>query len=240
LADATKDSSLPEAEACGRYCFPEISGVAEADPVWTPAKAHFVDGASDPTDGGAGPEGEAHPADPVAERIEAAYRDGLEKGRAEATACLRQEVGQASTALASAVDELFRVREQDLARMEAETVRLALAIAKKIVGIEAAKGEAVCRVVRAAMEKVGDPRGLTLKLNPQDVDAVRRCTPASLLGDAVDTPFRIEADDGIVRGGCMIETRLGDVDARIDQQIGIVEEQLIDALGGSRSDGSDR
>lgn len=239
MAKASEKCPPPEADACGRYCFPEISGVAEAESAWTSADNHFIDGAAEATEDGAAPAPDPQRADPAAEQIEAAYQDGLEKGRAEAMACLQEEVGQASAALASAVDELFRVRDQDLACMEAETVRLALAIAKKIVGIEATQGEAICRVVRAAMEKVGDPRGLTLKLNPQDLEAIRRCKPAALVGDAVDTPLRIESDDEIVRGGCMIETRLGDVDARIDQQINIVEAQLFEALGNRRRDGSD-
>ncbi len=236
---APKDCLLSGADACGRYCFPEISCVAEPDPIWTPAGDHFVDGAATPNEEAVTPAADPHVADPAAEQIDAAYQDGLAKGRAEAMACLQEPVGQASAALASAVDELLRVRDQDLARMEAETVRLALAIAKKIIGIEAAAGEAICHVVKAAMEKVGDPRGLTLKLNPQDVDAIRRCDPASLLGDTVDAPFRIESDDGIARGGCVIETRLGDVDARIDQQINIVEALLVEALGNGRRDGSD-
>ena len=240
MGRAGKDLPLPEADTCGRYCFPEISGVAEADPLWRPADDHFVDGATNADADGTGSPTDPPAGDRAAERIQMAYQDGLAQGRAEALASVQEPVSQATAALTLAADELLRVRTQDLARMEVETVRLALAIAKKIVGVEAAQGEAICHVVRAAMEKVGDPRGLTLKLNPRDVEAIRRCEPAAFLDDAGDTPFRIEPDEGIARGGCMIETQLGDVDARIDQQINIMEALLIDALNDRGRDGSER
>jgi flagellar biosynthesis/type III secretory pathway protein FliH len=42
--------------------------------------------------------------------------------------------------------------------------------------------------------------------------------------------LRLEADETIQPGGCIIETQLGDVDARIDQQIKVLEDLLTTQL----------
>jgi flagellar biosynthesis/type III secretory pathway protein FliH len=72
-----------------------------------------------------------------------------------------------------AVEGLVRIRRRDVERMETETVRLALAIARKIIGYETEQGEVIGHVVKTAMQKVADPRHLTLRLNPKDIDTVK-------------------------------------------------------------------
>jgi len=114
--------------------------------------------------------------------------------------------------------------------METETVRLALAIAKKVIGHETEHGPVIQHVLKAAMKKVVDPRHLTIRLNPKDIDTVDGFKQELLLADDVGALLRLEADEMIQRGGCMIETKLGDLDARIDQQIKIIEDLLKDQL----------
>ena len=114
--------------------------------------------------------------------------------------------------------------------MEMETVHLALAIAKKIVGDAVSGGEVIHHAVRTALQKVNDPRQLVIRLNPVDLEAVQASAHELLPADEFGTGLRIEADEAIQQGGCIVETQLGDIDARIDKQLGIVEELLIDQL----------
>ena len=37
---------------------------------------------------------------------------------------------------------------------------------------------------------------------------------------------RVEEDDRLTRGGCIIETSLGDIDARIQTQLQMIEEKI--------------
>ena len=87
-------------------------------------------------------------------------------------------------------------------------------------------GDVIAQVVKSAMGKVADPRGVTLKVNPQDRDAVNSLKQAWLNSDDTGATLELEADESIQRGGCVIETRLGDVDARLDQQLRVIEELL--------------
>jgi flagellar biosynthesis/type III secretory pathway protein FliH len=85
-------------------------------------------------------------------------------------------------------------------------------------------------VVEQAIAKVNDTRQLVIRINPKDMDTIRALEQDLLPVDDLGTVFRIEADEGIKRGGCVIETKLGDIDARIDKQIKIIEERLIEQI----------
>ena len=126
--------------------------------------------------------------------------------------------------------EMQRIRQRDVEHMEAETVRLALAIAKKVIGNQTEHQTVIQHVVKQAMQKVNDTRHLVIRLNPKDLDTVHDLRQELIPADDFGTVFRIEADEGVQRGGCVIETKLGDVDARIDTQIKIIEELLLDQL----------
>ena len=166
----------------------------------------------------------------IQQLIEEAFNKGVEQGRAETIATQQEKVDQCAAALRIAVEEIVRIRQQDVDRMESETVRLALAIAKKVIGHETEHGPIINHVLKAAMKQVVDPRHLTIKLHPKDIDTVNACKQELLLADDCGAVLRLEADEMIQRGGCIIETKLGDLDARIDQQIKIIEELLKDQL----------
>ena len=157
---------------------------------------------------------------------EEAFTKGLEQGRSETMIAQREKVDQVTTALKTAIEEFSHLRKQDVDRMETETVRLALSIAKKIIGKESSEADTITHVFKMAMQKVTDPRSLILRLNPEDIQTIRKLQEEWLVGSDMNGDFQIEADESILQGGCIIETKLGDVDARIDQQIKIIEEQL--------------
>jgi len=232
LDRTTKDRSRPSAESGSCYCFPDLSCEDEQIVRQTPSDDHFVGEADGGPDDFSVPEEDSKENDPNDDQVQEAYSNGLNNGRNEMMAVYQSAIDKAARALQSAVTELVRLRQGDIEKMEAETVRLALAIARKIIGFEAERGTAIRHVVKAALEKVGDPRHLTLRLNPKDIAMVEKFKQELLLGDDPDTICRIEPDETIDQGGCMLETQLGDVDARIDQQIQIIADLLIDRQTG--------
>lgn len=230
LANAPKNNGLSASEAGALYYFPEIPCSAGKEPETATDNGHFVGGSLDRNADQPHTNENRRDSTQVAGLIEEAFNKGMDQGRAETIAAQQKRVDKAAEALKTAVDALIRVRQQDMDRMETETVRLALAIAKKVVAHDTEHGRTIAHVVKAAMKKVTDPRQLTLKLNPQDVDAVQALGHESLMADDFASTLHMEADEAVLRGGCIIETQLGDVDARIDQQIKIVEELLTDQL----------
>lgn len=230
LADAPKDNRSTLSESCALYYFPEIPCGAEKERAKQPKPDCFVGmGLGSDPDGSAA-NGNLEDSDDVRQLVEEAFNKGMAQGRAEAAAASQEKVDQAVTALRAAIDEMEKIRTRDRERMEIETVRLALAIAKKIIRYETEHGKVIENVVKAAMQQVADPRKLTLRLNPRDIEAASALGDQFQNGEDADSQLALEGDETVGRGGCVIETRLGDVDARIDQQIKVIEELLNDQL----------
>ena len=213
-------------DTCTLYSFPEISCSAVKETGNEKPEGHFLGQTAGGSSGFTMPGDDSKENEANDEKIAAAYNEGVAQGRSEMMAAHREAIEQATSAFQTAIAELVRLRQRDVAEMETETVRLAMAITRKIVGVKAVEGAAIQHVVKAAMEKVGDPSNLTLKLNPADISTVENLKQVLLAGDDPDAVCRIEPDETIDRGGCLIETQLGDVDARIDQQIQLIEESL--------------
>ncbi len=230
LANSPKDNPLSSSESCALYYFPEIPGSQEEGSATTSTCGQFVGGALDRRDDRSGAGAKHHEKEQIQQLNDAAFDKGRDQGRAETIAAQQEKIDQGAAALARAVEEIARIRQQDVDRMETETVRLALAIAKKVIGHETEHGPVIQHVLKVAMKKVVDPRHLTVRLNPKDIDTVNGFKQELLLADDFGALLRLEADEMIQRGGCMIETKLGDLDARIEQQIKIIEDLLKDQL----------
>jgi flagellar assembly protein FliH len=237
LANSPKNSSLSSADSCALYYFPEIPCSFEKEPAPASTPDHFVNGAFDRKDDRGSANSQPQDSEQIQQLIEEAFNKGMEQGRAEVVASQQEQVDGAALALREALGEMARLRRRDVDQMETETLRLALAIAKKIIGYETETGSVIGPVVKMAMQKVADPRHLTVRLNPRDIDTVKTFKGEWFPDDEVGAVFRLEADEAIGRGGCIVETNLGDVDARIDQQIRIIEARLTELLPKPQAEG---
>ena len=230
MANTPKQSRSVLSESNALYYFPEIPCGKEKGRATQCSQGRFIGLQPDRAQHTSAANGNPEDAPQVRELIEEAFCKGVEQGRAEVTTAHRESIETAAAALGNALEEAVRIRMQECERMENETVRLAMAIAKKIIGHAAACDQVVTTVVKAAMKKVADPRQLTVKLNPDDLGTVGAIKNDLHTGDDSGMVVKLEGDETIAKGGCVIETRLGDVDARIDEQIKNVEQMLLEQL----------
>lgn len=237
LADATKNDPTLSPEAFSLYYFPEIPAGGEKYSSSDRERPTFISGTANGSTQRPDPKRGTHESSQAQSAVDEAFSRGVEKGRAEMKATYQETVDRTVSALNHAIEELIRVHRHDQASKEKETVRLALAIARRIIGGERGNETVIQHVVHEAMQKVSDPRQLTIRLNPEDIEVVSQMRDRLLPDEASDAAIHLQPDDSIGRGGCIIETRLGDVDARIEQQIGIVEALLSAELTAGGSDG---
>jgi flagellar assembly protein FliH len=74
------------------------------------------------------------------------------------------------------------------------------------------------------LSRVENAGRITIKLNPVDLELLAEFKPQLLSGLSEAGRAAFEADEGIARGGCLITTDGGEVDARIERQFQVVEE----------------
>ncbi len=149
-----------------------------------------------------------------------AYAEGLAAGRAESEqSCARMK--QLVESFGDTLDNLdFRLADMVL--------ELALDIARQVVAGElAAHPERILEIVNLALKQmVESTREARLLLNPEDAALVR-----PHLEQVLDKArLRIVEDVRIVRGGCLIESPHGDIDATLPARW----RQVVQVLGSSR------
>jgi len=155
-------------------------------------------------------------ADGVREEAKAA---GREEGRAEAAS----HIAEAMETLNQAIKE----RKQIIKDSEAEILRLSLKVAEQIIRSEVSLHRDVClNIVSEAIARVSDREQIIVKVNREDAEYLKRYKDrlTSML-DGVKS-FSIIEDSTIEPGGCVIETNLGFVDARISTKLKAIEEAL--------------
>jgi flagellar assembly protein FliH len=150
---------------------------------------------------------------------EAAREEGRREGREEASA----RIEEALETLNQAVKE----RKKIVKDAENEIVRLALKVAEQIIRSEVSMHRDVClNIVSEAIGRVSDREQIIVKVNREDAEYLKRYKDrlAGML-DGVKS-FSIVEDSNIEPGGCVIETNLGFIDARIGTKIKAIEEAL--------------
>ncbi|MFO0652117.1 MAG: FliH/SctL family protein [Polyangiales bacterium] len=103
-------------------------------------------------------------------------------------------------------------------QVEASTViALACEVSRAVLGREATSGEGMLReVTRHAIERVRRARLVVLRVHPDDVEAASRDAASWLPEGMAGVELHVVADAGIERGGVIVESDLGRVDARLD------------------------
>ena len=167
-----------------------------------------------------------------AERIhEEARRAGEAEGREAGLLAAHAEVDSAIAAFARATTEVHRLRAEIVERLERDAVEMALALAEQIVaGAIDVAPERVLDGVRGALRRVSDRHRVTILVNPADLELVsgRIDDVRAELGgiDHCD----VQADRRVARGGTVVSTAEGEIDAQVETQFArareIVAEQL--------------
>jgi len=176
----------------------------------------------------------------VDEREEQAYRKGFDAGKAQGLNEGQdagfelgiQRIEPLISTIKEALIQLKAIREETYRQLENELVELALAIAQKIICREIATDkETVVCVAREALAKVDDPGNVKIKMNPSDLEFINQTKYqlSNLIPDVTKVTF--EAEESIQSGGCIIETELGEIDARIEKQLQAVKESFLGAMG---------
>lgn len=158
--------------------------------------------------------------------IEAA---ALEKGLQKANQTIADEVAvkvaELRQQLTQTIDEIAKLRQDVAAQAENDMVRLALEIARKVVGREVTiDREIAVTLARVALGRLSSRTAATVHLNPEDFIYVNNHrTKLEFHGS-----LELVEDRSIQPGGCLVRTGAGDVDARIEAQFEEISSGLLD------------
>lgn len=167
--------------------------------------------------------------------IQRAYRKGVEEGvkrgeqEGERRAAERyeQQLAAVEERVAAMLRDAARSRTELLYNMQTALLELSLRVARKVIDTELKLDpQIVLAVIKKTLTHVADREGITVRVAPADLETVTGkkefwTSVAERLED-----IRIEADERIEPGGCVIESGAGVADARI----GLMYEELRDLV----------
>ncbi len=170
------------------------------------------------------------PQSEVEERLRAAEQAGFERGRNEGERHLAERLARERKALLDLQEGLFeslrRAVPEVVQQTESALIQIALESAQKIVAGLPITPELVERVVKEAVGQTKETAEVTIQLHPEDLALLRKHQSAILQGLPEAGPLRFVGSPEVSRGGCLVQTRFGLVDARRETKIEQLQKSL--------------
>lgn len=141
----------------------------------------------------------------------------------------KENLFMASKAIDKLIGELETAKKRLLERSEREMLDLVLLVVGKVIHKKVDEDrDIIVSVLRDAIKGIREKEGARVRLNPEDYRYITEVNPDFL---SACEDIALERDEEIGRGGAVIETRSGTVDARLDGQLDKVRESLYDRHG---------
>ncbi len=159
----------------------------------------------------------------VREAHAAGLREGEAAGRNRAAADLQPIVEK----FAQTAGELAQLRARLRREAEADTLKLALAIARRVLRRELAiDPDALENLLLGALEKLRGQEIARVRIHPSHADLVTACLRRGSSGTTVE----VIPDPGRPPGTAIFETERGNLDASVETQLQEIERGLADRL----------
>jgi flagellar assembly protein FliH len=175
----------------------------------------------------------------IAEESRRAFAAGRERGLEEAGKSERDAEAKARNAVeeyrvregAELIASVAQDRDRYLRSVEHEVVKLALAIAARILRREAQMDPLLLTgAVRVALGQLSASTEVRLRVPPAELEL---WTDAMALVPKLALKATVSAGEGMRLGDCVIETSLGSVDLGVRSQLGEIERGFFDRAGNN-------
>ena len=134
-------------------------------------------------------------------------------------------------ALQAAAEAIAAERERVAAAVEPAAVELALKIAEQALGAAvAARPEIVVDVVRGALRRLAERDRVTILVNPEDLELVRAASETLIAELGGIEHCDVQAERRVGRGGAVVRTLEGEVDATLATKLSAARAVLEDEL----------
>jgi flagellar assembly protein FliH len=163
----------------------------------------------------------------VSEIEHEAYKKGYEAGREEGYKEGQAEVMRLIDRLGTIVSTAVDIRDEIIRSSEKLMTEMILMIARKVIKDEIVeRREVVINNIKEAIRRVKDRDRIDIRVNFADLDMTTAHKDELIKMMESLKKVNIYEDSRVDRGGCIIETDVGAIDARISTQLDTIEEAI--------------
>jgi flagellar assembly protein FliH len=172
---------------------------------------------------------------PVMQSPEAALQDqwkaSFDLGRIEGEKALSEQLLKQRAEMHELFQGLLNSLRQAVPQVVRDTetmvVSLALEVAQKLVGDLPVSVPMVESAVRNALTQVEGTAQVTVRLHPADLEMLQNANSPVLANASDSNDFRFLGSPEVTRGGCLVQTRFGTVDARRETKFDLLKRSLL-------------
>lgn len=158
-----------------------------------------------------------------------AYKKGFEQGREEGFKAEKAEMERLILRLHTIIERTMDKREEILNNTETQIVELVLLISRKVVKtISENQKSVIISNIAQALRKLKTRSDIIIRVNLADLELASNHLKefTEMIENAKN--ISIVEDTTVDKGGCIIETDFGEIDARIQSQLNALEEKILD------------
>jgi flagellar assembly protein FliH len=162
-------------------------------------------------------------------QLKEGYGEGFKKGQEAGFKEGNLEAQRLTDRLHTIIERMMDKRQEILAETEQQIVDLVLLMTRKIVKVisENQRNIVVSNVVQA-LRKVKGRGDVTIRVNLNDVAMTTQHVKDFLAAAENVKNITVVEDSTVDRGGCVIETDFGSIDAKIVSQLNEIEQKILE------------
>lgn len=166
-----------------------------------------------------------------AQGFEEGSRKGREQGTAETAGDYKKKMGVLQDQTAAFLKSVEEEKNALYANADRTILALCFQIVRKILAVEpVTQPEVILAVLKKALSYISEREKITIRVSPADFKIVNENRDFWAPINERLKNISIEQDDHIERGGCMVESSSGMVDARIGVQLDAITGMIETAL----------
>lgn len=155
------------------------------------------------------------------------FMQGKQAGREES----EEQFQKTTQALVDAMEKINGMRSSMMNRNKQDMVRLVMAVAQQVIQAEVSiNPEVVLRAVESAIRSAVKSEEYRISVNPGDLELVKESKPLFLASVSGLKDIVFESDESIARGGSIVKSDQGIVDASIETQLENLHKLILNVI----------
>lgn len=160
---------------------------------------------------------------------EEAHSEGYNLGFEESFNKSQEHLDHLFSNIQSIADYLLERRQEILKESQGQLLAILLSSIRKIIyQLSETQEDLIIKTLNEAFSRVSTQTDIVLRVNPLDFNLVEEWTPKIQDRFKNLTSIKVFEDSKVDRGGCLVETDFGEIDARIATQISRLEEKILE------------
>ena len=163
----------------------------------------------------------------LTEREEAAFEQGRIAGERALSEQLLQQRAELIELQNGVLASLRDALPTTIHECESAVISLAFEVSQKLVADLPITADTVASAVREALDQAQEAGECWVQLHPDDLVLLDRTNAPQALPHGATERLHFESSPAVTRGGCLVKTRFGTIDARRETKLELLKQSLL-------------